>query len=153
MAWRKPETRDLTAKLNQREVTAFKQHPDFASMADPASDILEQTAEMVRGYCRTNKQVRMSPELGTIPEGLMSPAMDYAAYDVLKRINVNINESRKAAWEKAIDLFEKVARGEYIPESWSSEGEPGEEDASSNRARPKFSDNQRFKILNEYPQI
>lgn len=152
MAWRKPETRDLTAKLNQREVTAFKQHPDFATMADPASDILEQTAEMVRGYCRTNKQVRMSPELGTIPEGLMSPAMDYAVYDVLKRINVNVNESRKAAWEKAIELFEKVARGEYIPESWT-EDETGEDDASSNKARPKFSDRQRFKILNSYPQI
>lgn len=152
MAWRKPITRDLTAKLNQKEVTAFKQHPDFASMADPAADILEQTAEMVRGYCRTNKQVKMSPVLGTIPEGLMSAAMDYAAYDVLKRINVNVNDSRKSAWEKAIELFEKVARGEYIPESWSDD-ETGEEDASSNKAMPKFIPNARLKILNEYPQI
>ena len=152
MAWRKPTSRDLVAKLNQREATAFKQHPDFASMADPASDILEQTAEMVRGYCRTNKQVRMSPEAGSIPEGLMSPAMDYAAYDVLKRINVNINDSRKAAWEKAIELFEKVARGEYIPESWT-EGETPEDDTSSNKAMPKFIPNARMKILNMYPQI
>ena len=152
MAWRRPETRDLTAKLNQREVDAFKQHPDFKTMADPASDILEQTAEMVRGYCRTNKQVKMSPEAGSIPEGLISPAMDYAAYDVLKRINVNINEARKAAWEKAIDLFEKVAMGQYIPESWYKDSEEGD-DTSSNKARPKFSDAQRYKILNEYPQI
>lgn len=152
MAWRKPETRDLTAKLNQREVTAFKQHPDFVTMADPASDILEQTAEMVRGYCRTNKQVRMSPDLGTIPEGLMSPAMDYAAFDVLKRINVQPNEARKAAWEKAIELFEKVGRGEYIPESWA-EHETGEEDTQSNKARPKFSNTTRYKILDMYPQI
>ncbi len=152
MAWRKPETRDLTAKLNQRELTAFKQHPDFASMADPAADLLEQTAEMVRGYCRTNKQVKMSPVLGTIPEGLLSPAMDIAVFDVLKRINVNPNEARKAAWEKALDLLEKVGRGEFIPESWA-EKETGEEDASSNRARPKFSNYARFKILDSYPQI
>lgn len=152
MAWRKPETRDLTAKLNQRELTAFKQHPDFASMADPASDILEQTAEMVRGYCRTNKQVKMSPVLGTIPEGLISPAMDVAVFDVLKRINVNPNEARKAAWEKAIDLFKEVAKGDFIPESWAKD-ETGEDDASSNRARPKFSNIGRIKILNEYPQI
>jgi hypothetical protein len=152
MSWRKPETRDLTAKLNQREVTAFKQHPDFATMADPASDILEQTAEMVRGYCRTNKQVKMSPVLGTIPEGLMSAAMDYAAFDVLKRINVQPNEARKAAWEKALELFEKVARGEYIPESWADDPSGGD-DASSNRAMPGFTPNARYKILNEYPQI
>lgn len=152
MAWRKPETRDLTAKLNQREATAFKQHPDFVSMADPAADILEQTAEMVRGYCRTNKQLRMSPVAGTIPEGLMSPAMDYAAFDLLKRINVAPNEARKTAWEKAIELFERVASGEYIPESWSAD-ETAEDDTSSNKAVPKFNGNARRKILNMYPQI
>ena len=152
MAWRKPETRDLTAKLNQRELTAFKQHPDFASMADPASDILEQTAEMVRGYCRSNRQLRMSPHLGTIPEGLISPAMDIAAFDVLKRINVTPNEARKAAWEKALDLLEKVASGACIPESWAQD-ETGETDAASNRAMPKFAPMPRFKTLNEYPQI
>ena len=150
MAWRRPETRDLTAKLNQKELTAFQTHPDFSTMANPAEDILEQTAEMVRGYCRSNKQVRMSPLEGSIPEGLISPAMDYAAYDVLKRINVSINEARKAAWEKAIELFEKVARGEYIPESWS---EGGGDDAASNRATPLFTVNARHKILNMYPQI
>lgn len=148
MAWRKPELRDLAAKLNQRELDAFRQHPDFKTMADPAADILEQTSEFVRGFCRTNKQVRMSPEEGTIPEGLISPAMDYAVYDVLKRINVNPNDARKAAWEKAIDLFEKVASGSYIPESWSEDEEEG--DASSNRATPDFGAQQRRFILNEY---
>jgi hypothetical protein len=152
MAWRKPETRDLTAKLNQREVDIFRQHPDFRTMADPASDILEQTAEFVRGFCRTNKQVKMSPAVGTIPEGLISPAMDYAAFDVLKRINVQPNDARKAAWEKALELFEKVGSGAYIPESWSSD-ETAEDDAQSNRALPAFTDNQRYKILNSYPQL
>ena len=149
MAWRKPETRDLTAKLNQRELTAFKQHPDFATMADPAVDILEQTAEFVRGFCRTNKQVRMSPVLGTIPEGLISPAMDVAVFDVLKRINVQPNEARKAAWEKALELFDRVSKGEYIPESWTAD-ETGEDDASSNKAQPSFGTESRRFILNEY---
>jgi hypothetical protein len=152
MSWRRPELRDLTAKLNQREVDMFRAHPDFASQSDPASDILEQTAEFVRGFCRTNKQVKMSPVAGSIPEGLISPAMDYAVYDVLKRINVTPNEARKAAWEKAIELFEKVAKGEYIPESWFVDETEGD-DTLSNKATPKFSDNQRYKILNEYPQI
>lgn len=152
MAWRKPDIRDLTAKLNQKELQAFKIHPDYATAANPADDLLEQTAEFVRGFCRTNKQVKMSPDLGTIPEGLISPAMDVAAFDLLKRINVMPNEARKAAWEKALELFDRVAKGEYIPESWFPDGS-GEDDASSNKATPRFSDNARYKILNSYPQI
>ena len=148
MAWRKPTIRDLTAKLNQKELAAFKQHPDFASAADPASDLLEQTAEFVRGFCRTNKQVRMSPAEGTIPEGLISPAMDIAAFDVVKRINVDPNEARKSAWEKALELLDRVAKGEYIPASWSPEETP-EDDTSSNKATPFFGDSRRRFILNE----
>ena len=152
MAWRKPVLRDLTAKLNQREVDLFSAHPDFGSMSNPAADLLEQTAEFVRGFCRTNKQVRMSPEAGTIPEGLISPAMDYAVYDVLKRINVQPNEARKAAWEKATELFKDVGTGAYIPESWS-EDETAEGDTQSNKAMPEFSVGPRYKILNMYPMI
>ena len=97
MGWRKPGERDLTAKLNQRELAEFKKFPDFASAANPAEDILEQTAEFVRGFCRRNKQVAISPARAEIPESLMSPAMDIAAFDILKRINTNINEARKLA--------------------------------------------------------
>lgn len=146
MAWRKPTARDLVAKLNEKELLAFKQHPDFRSLADPASDILEQTAEMVRGFCRSNKQVRMSTEPATIPESLMSAAMDIAAYDVLKRIAVPISEARQRAWEKALELLEKAAQGAFIPES----DVEGESDADSNRARPNFGTKRRRFILNEY---
>lgn len=147
MAWRKPEVRDLTAKLNQKEMQAFKTHPDFGSMADPVIDILEQAAEMVRGYCRTNKQIRMSPEVGSIPEGLISATMDYAVYDVLKRVNIQINDARKSAWEKALELFDKVAKGDYIPESWGDDGVT--DDTQSNRAVPFFGKNKRRFILDE----
>ena len=147
MSWRKPELRDLAAKLNQRELNEFRAHPDFATAADPAADILAQTAEYVRGFCRRNKQVTLSPEAGSIPESLMSPAMDVAAFDVLKRISVDINESRRIAWEKAVDLFREVASGAYTPESWSDEGGDG---ADSNLALPEFGSSNRRFILNEY---
>lgn len=150
MGWRKPEQRDLVAKLNQKELAAFKQHPEYASSADPAEDILSQTAEFVRGACRTNKQVRLCPEMKSIPESLISPAMDVAAFDVLKRINVIPNDARKSAWEKALELFEKVANGGYIPESWV-EGDAGEvELLKNNMARPKFLPRQRRFVLNEH---
>lgn len=150
MGWRKPEQRDLVAKLNQKELAAFKQHPEYASSADPAEDILSQTAEFVRGACRTNRQIRLSPDEKTIPESLISPAMDVAAFDILKRINVIPNDARKSAWEKALDLFEKVASGGYIPESWRAEGETDTDAVRNNNARPKFLPRQRRFVLNEY---
>ena len=146
MAWRKPEIRDIAAKLNQRELDAFRQHPDFSSAADPVVDLLELTAESVRGYCRSNKQATLSSEAGTIPESLMSFAMDIAAYDILKRINVKVNEDRKAKWEKALEWMEKVATGVFIPESGS---EDATDDTSSNMAKIKFLPRMRRFVMNE----
>ena len=147
MGWRRPEKRDLVAKLNQKELASFMQHPEYATSADPADDILSQTAEFVRGACRTNRQVRLSPEEKSIPESLISPAMDLAMFDVLKRINVIPNEARKSAWEKAHDLFEKVANGSFIPESWVEDGEA--EPVRNNMARPTFLPRMRSFVLNE----
>ena len=147
--WRKPELRDLAAKLNQAELDNYRAHPDFKSDADPVLDLLGMTAESVRNFCRTNKTLRMSPHAGTIPDGLMSFAMDLAAYDVLTRIAVKVNDERKAKWEKALEWFEKVSRGELTPESWS-EDEGG--DTTSNRALPAFG-SPKVKILNRYPMI
>ena len=148
MAWRKPELRDIAAKLNQKELDLFRQHPDYNSAADPVKDLIALTAESVRGFCRTNRQLKMSPVPGTIPESLITFAMDIAAYDVLTRIsNVKLGDERKAKWEKALEWMEKVAKGEYIPESWTEE--PTEEaDIRSNRAMPKFTLPRR-KILTE----
>ena len=143
--WRKPELRDIAAKLNQKELDAYRAHPDFKSVSDPVTDLLAMTAESVRNFCRTNKTVSLSPEQGSIPEGLISFAMDIAAYDVLTRINAPVNEARKAKWEKALEWLEKVASGQLTPESWSSEGD---DDTASNRADPTFCA-ARFKILNE----
>lgn len=144
MAWRKPELRDIAAKLSQKELDAYRQHPDFESAADPVTDLLELTAESVRGFCRTNKQVVMSPEGGSIPEALMSFAMDIAAYDVLTRINVRVGEDRKAKWEKALEWMDKVSIGNYIPESYNGE----QDDTSSNKAMPRFTEG-RYKRLIE----
>ena len=146
MSWRKPVLRDIAAKLNQKELDEFRASPDFVSDADPVGDILELTAESVRGFCRSNKQLKMCPTAATIPEGLMTFAMDYAAFDILKRINIVPNEARKAAWEKAVDLFEKVASGTFIPESWK-DGEEEQDDTSANRAFPHFTPQLRHRVI------
>ena len=78
--------------------------------------LLSRTAAMVRGYVASNGKVAMGPA-GTLPESLINAAMDYAAADVLKRMPTPMNEDRRKARQRAEELFEKVAKGDFTPES------------------------------------
>ena len=114
--WRKPDENDLAATLSQREIDAYRKSASLDG-SDPVARLLSRTAALVRGYVATNGKVaRMGPS-GTLPESLISPAMDYAAYDVLKRQPVPVNDDRRLAREKAEALFADVAAGKFTPES------------------------------------
>ena len=106
MAWIKPTKDDLTATLSQRETDAFSRSAGFAT--DVVDIILVRTADLVRGYVRASG-AKVPATSGTIPPSLLAPAMDYAAYDLLKRLSYPINEDRRKARTDAIDLFENVA--------------------------------------------
>ena len=134
MAWRQPQLKDIAATLSQKELDAYRQAPDFASGADPVTDLLARTAAFVRGKIRANGRVKMSPDPLEIPASLVSTAMDYAAYDVLKRQPVKMTEERQRAREQAIAELDKVARREVMPEDYQ-----GGEDAGA-RAKPRFLD-------------
>lgn len=122
--WRTVDENDLAATLSQQEVDAYRRSASLDG-SDPVARLLSRTAALVRGYVATNGKVaRMGPS-GTLPESLISPAMDYAAYDVLKRVNVPVNEDRRRARERAEDLFRDVAQGKYTPEA------DGADDAAS----------------------
>ena len=114
--WRTVDENDLAATLSQGEIDAFRQDASLDG-SDPVARLLKRTAQMVRGYIATNGKVRRMGPSGTLPESLISPAMDYAAADVLKRINVPLNDDRRKARERAEDLFKDVAAGKYTPES------------------------------------
>ena len=120
--WRRPDEDDLAATLSQREIDAYRQSASPGG-SDPVARLLSRTAALVRGYVATNGKVaRMGPP-GTLPESLVSPAMDYAAADVLKRVNVPLNEDRRKARERAEELFRDVAAGKYTPESDGADGD------------------------------
>ena len=122
--WRTVDENDLAATLSQQEVDAYRRSAALDG-SDPVARLLSRTAALVRGYIATNGKVaRMGPS-GTLPESLISPAMDYAAFDVLKRVNVPVNEDRRRARERAEDLFRDVAQGKYTPEA------DGADDAAS----------------------
>lgn len=130
MAWRTPTEADLVATISQKEIDAFKRsYPMYAE--DPVLLLITRTAELVRGYLRTGG-VAMSPLSATIPEGLISPAMDYAAFDLLKRIAVPISKERADAKRDAVTLFNSVAKGEHKPEAY------GETDDSGGGVSPTF---------------
>ena len=114
--WRTVDENDLAATLSQGEIDAFRQDASLDG-SDPVARLLSRTVAMVRGYIATNGKVRRMGPSGTLPESLISPAMDYAAADVLKRIDVQLNEDRRKARERAEDLFKDVAAGKYTPES------------------------------------
>jgi len=131
MSWRIPTESDLTATLSAREIDAFRRSSDFGG-ADPVAALITRTAEFVRGFLRTG-EVSMSPTAASIPEGLISPAMDYAAYDILKRMPVEIGRDRADARRAAQTLFDAIADKKYRPEAF------GDTDDSGGGPSPAFS--------------
>ena len=109
--WRKLTEDDLIANLTRREAEAYRR--DFE--IDPVQKILDETADMVRGNIESGRRCRLSPEAGTIPTMLVSPAVDYATFKLLKRCNLSINEPRTKAYEHAVALFDKIAAGQITP--------------------------------------
>lgn len=145
MAWRSPTKKDLAATLSQAEIDLFKKSPEFQSAEDPQETILKDVAAMIRSHIRRNRQITMAPGQYEIPESLMSYAMDFAAFRILKRFGKVVNESRTKAYEDARDQFNKVSNNEVTVESWTKEES---DETGSNMALPKFGSGRR-KILNE----
>ena len=123
-SWRAIDENDLAANLSQVEIDSYRRSsPQDGS--DPVARLLASTVDYVRGCCAMGGPVRMGPA-GTIPRGLVIPAMDYAMGKVLVRIARPRNDDRREALRKAEELFEKIAKGEIKPEGWTEDGEPDE---------------------------
>ena len=130
MAWRIPTNEDLVAALSQVEVDEYRKSPEFESAENPTATILADTAALVRGYCRRleNKGgLKMHPEEGYVPASLMNPAMDIAAWRVLKRFNLTITDARQHAYDSAMETLRDVAEEKVMPESY--EGEERQDDS------------------------
>ena len=121
--WRKVHEADLNASLSLAELDAFRKSADFEH--DPVESQIRQVCSYVRGIIRSApSRVRMAQDEDWLPESLISPAMAKLRFDLLTRMNLPVNESRTKAYEKAEELFDKIRRGEFVPES------DGVEDAS-----------------------
>lgn len=113
MAWRTLKQDDLASRLSLMEIEAYSS----AFMAgDPVAELLVQTADEVRGYIAANRSAVLSDEPHSIPEMLVGPALDIAAFNVLKRVDIVPNEARAKACESAKELLSKIAEGKITPE-------------------------------------
>ena len=115
--WRTLTRDDLISKQSEQEANAFSKK---AWTIDPILPILTMTADFVRDACRSNGNVRLSPEPHSIPGGTITKALDYAIYDLLKRIGVPIGKDREKAREKAEIYFDDIAKGKINPESFGT---------------------------------
>jgi len=118
--WRTVSETDLGATIAQGEIDAFRASGPVDG-SDRVAALLDRTVATVRGWISCNGSVRMGP-LGTLPLSLISPAMDYAAFDLLKSQSIDVGEDRRKARESAERLFEKIATGVFKPESYSEDG-------------------------------
>lgn len=132
--WRKVKTEDLYATLSEKEVRVFGQNE--AADESAVEQQLQNTVSAVRGYIRSGRKCRMPADETLLPDMLIAPAMDYAAFNLLKRFNRNPNEARTKSYEHAQSLFEKVASGAISPEDYGEA--PDEVVPASTLARPSF---------------
>lgn len=114
--WRAITRADVTASLTLKETESYQRSGDFGD--DPLPILIERTTAYARLAIRSNGRVRMSPDANALPVSVISPACDYMIFDILKRIDVEVGEDRRRARQQAIDLFDRIERGEVTPEGW-----------------------------------
>lgn len=119
MAWRKPTSEDLTARLSTREQDAFSRSSGFSS--DVAEGVVAQAAAFARDAVRSGGRARLSPEDGAIPEGLFRPVLAIAVLDLLNRFAVQPTEARREAAKAGEVYLAEVAAGKIVPEGYADD--------------------------------
>lgn len=120
MAWRRPTENDLASALSAAETGAFQQS---AGKVRPVDRQIAEAVAFARGCIRSGGRCRMDADEATLPESLVSPAMDLVRFRFLSRLNLAVNASRTKLYEDARKLFEAIARGEYVPEGAEPDGD------------------------------
>ena len=133
--WRKVLEADLVSSLSLKEVDAFRKSAEFEH--DPVDHLIRGTCAYVRGCIRTGgAKVRMAREEDWLPESLIAPAMDYLRFNILTRMDKTVNESRTESYKGALSLFDKLRKGEFVPESEMADPEPVQDDPADKATSP-----------------
>lgn len=113
MAWRIVTEQDLNSALSSTEIENFRRS---SVDGDPVGAQIAAEVAYVRGVVRSSPaRVKLGPD-GTLPESLILPAMEHLRFAILTRMDIPVNDSRRLAYDKSAELFEKVRTGAFIPE-------------------------------------
>ena len=132
MAWKKPTLEDFFATLDAEEAALFARNEQDDQA--PIDQQIAMTVSHVRGFIRSGRKCRMPSDESLLPDMLITPAMDFAAFNLLKRLRRNVNESRTKAYDRACSLFEKIGTGTIVPEDYGED--PASVEPESTLARP-----------------
>lgn len=117
--WRLITIQDVAASINQDEIDAYSQLPEFKEEPDPVGDLISQVASYVRGFCRASGAVKIdTTNQYTVPNSLISTAVAIIIYRMLSRMPLEVLETRKTAWQEAEEMLKRVASREFLPESF-----------------------------------
>ena len=119
MAWRKPTRDDLTARLSAEEMDAFSSSSGFSP--DVADGVVAQAAAFARDAVRSGGRARLSPEDGSIPDGLFRPVLAIAVLDLLNRFSIPPTDARRDAAKAAESYLAEIASGKIVPESYAAD--------------------------------
>ena len=119
MAWRIPTQDDLTARLSADEMDASSSSSGFSP--DVADGVLAQAAAFARDAVRSGGRARLSPEDGSIPDGLFRPVLAIAVLDLLNRFSIPPTDARRDAAKAAESYLAEIASGKIVPESYAAE--------------------------------
>lgn len=126
MAWKRPTEIDLATYMAQEEIDAFRAYMGFdksdGRLKDPVAQALEDTASMVRGYCRVAMD---RSDVFSIPQSLMSSAMCIARFRILTRMSLEVTDARKVDYERAMEHLSLVSKGEVLVEPPDGEEDDG----------------------------
>lgn len=117
--WRRPTEEDFLATLEEREAELFArdENDDRAPMAQQ----MALAVSHARGCVRSGRKCRMPADETLLPDMLVGPAMDYAAFNLLSRLRRDVNASRTKKYDRACALFDKVAAGAIVPEDYGED--------------------------------
>jgi len=91
---------------------ALMDPPPFEDLLTPA---ISRVVNMVRGYIDASGRYTLGPS-GTVPESLVSTALDILVVEVWKRLGgdlLDVGEQRRNSFEEAMQRLKDVAQGNF----------------------------------------
>lgn len=121
MSWRAITESDLETVLSAPEIAGIRDAalraadpdatPPTTAQVDPIAPTITMVQDLVRGYIAASGRYILGA-VG-IPEKLIGPACDIAAYRIYSRVGTDPGPQRLKQHDDAIALLQSVAEGKY----------------------------------------